>query len=155
MRITIENRQRTLPIRAKQLRTVAETILNALEYPASELAITIVGDRRIRILNRQYLGKDRPTNVISFALNEGEFSGLNPDVLGDVVISAATAAREAAEAEIPYFERLSFLLLHGILHLVGYDHERSGPTEAARMEEQEQELFALLRKSGRLEEPPA
>ena len=134
---------------------MAETILNALEYPASELAITIVGDRRIRILNRQYLGKDRPTNVISFALNEGEFSGLNPDVLGDVVISAATAAREAAEAEIPYFERLSFLLLHGILHLVGYDHERSGPTEAARMEEQEQELFALLRKSGRLEEPPA
>jgi probable rRNA maturation factor len=134
---------------------VAETILNALECPASELAITIVGDRRIRMLNRQYLGKDRPTNVISFALNEGECSGLNPDVLGDVVISAATAAREAAEGEVPFFERLSFLLLHGILHLVGYDHERSGPEEAARMEEKERELFALLRGTGLLEEPSA
>ena len=134
---------------------VAETILNALACPDSELAITIVGDGRIRMLNRQYLGKDRPTNVISFALNEGECSGLNPDVLGDVVISAATASREATEGEIPFFERLSFLLLHGILHLVGYDHERSGPDEAARMEEKEQELFALLRRTGCLEEPPA
>ena len=134
---------------------MAETILNALGCPDSELAITIVGDRRIRMLNRQYLGKDRPTNVISFALNEGECSGLNPDVLGDVVISAATAALEADEGEVPFFERLAFLLLHGILHLVGYDHERSGPEEAARMEEKEQELFALLRKTGRLEEPTA
>ena len=97
---------------------MAETILNALECPASELAITIVGDRRIRMLNRQYLGKDRPTNVISFALNEGECSGLNPDVLGDVVISAATAAREAAEGELSFVERLSFLLLHGIHELI-------------------------------------
>ncbi len=121
--------------------------------PASELAITIVGDRRIRRINREYLGKDRPTNVISFALNEGEFSGLNPDVLGDVVISASTAAREAEEGELPFFERLSFLLLHGILHLVGYDHERSGPEEALRMEEKEQELFTLLRETGRLEAP--
>jgi probable rRNA maturation factor len=126
-----------------------------LGCPDSELAITIVGDGQIRVLNRQYLGKDRPTNVISFALNEGECSGLNPDVLGDVVISAATAAREATEGEIPFFERLSFLLLHGILHLAGYDHERSGPDEAARMEEKEQELFALLRRTGCLEEPPA
>ena len=112
-----------------------------------------MGDRRIRRINREYLGKDRPTNVISFALNEGEFSGLNPDVLGDVVISASTAAREAEEGELPFFERLSFLLLHGILHLVGYDHERSGPEEALRMEEKEQELFTLLRETGRLEAP--
>jgi len=116
------------------------------------LAITVVGDRSIRTLNRDYLGKDCPTNVISFAMNEGECSGVNPDVLGDVVISAATAEREAAEAEIPFFHRLSFLLLHGILHLAGYDHERSGPEEAARMEEKERELFALISQSGCLEE---
>lgn len=123
--------------------------------PASELAVTIVGDRRIRMLNRQYLGKDRPTNVISFAMNEGECSGVNPEVLGDVVISAATAAREAAEEGIPFFERLSFLLLHGILHLVGYDHERSGDAAARRMAAKERELLALLRREGCLEEPPA
>ncbi len=131
---------------------VAETILNALGLPDSELAVTVVGDRSIRTLNRDYLGKDHPTNVISFAMNEGECSGLNPDVLGDVVISAATAEREALEAEIPFFHRLSFLLLHGILHLAGYDHERSGQEEAARMEDKEAELFALLVEGGCLEE---
>jgi len=130
-------------------------ILNALGFPDKELAVTIVGDGRIRALNRQYLGKDRPTNVISFALNEGEFSGINPEVLGDVVISAATAAREADEGDIPCFQRLVFLLLHGILHLVGYDHERSGPEEAVRMEEKEREIFDLLRRNGCLEELPA
>ena len=154
-RITIENRQRTLKIPTQRLRTMAVTVLDALGCPDSELAVTIVGDRSIRTLNRQYLGKDRPTNVISFAMNEGECSGLNPEVLGDVVISAATAAREAAEGELLFVERLSFLLLHGILHLVGYDHERSGPEEAVRMEEKERELFDLLRMNGYLEEPRA
>ena len=131
---------------------MAETILNVLGLPDSELAVTVVSDRGIRDLNRDFLGKDRPTNVISFALNEGECSGINPNVLGDVVISATTANREAVEAGIPFDERLTFLLLHGILHLVGYDHERSGPEEAERMESKEQELFALLREYGRLEE---
>jgi len=119
--------------------------------PDSELAITIVGDRGIRSINRQYLSKDWPTNVISFAMNEGECSGLNPQVLGDVVISAATAAREAAEGGMPFFDRLAFLLLHGMLHLMGFDHERSGPEAAVLMEEKERELFALLRDRGLLE----
>jgi probable rRNA maturation factor len=99
-------------------------------------------------------GVSKPlTDVISFPMNEGECSGLNPNVLGDVVISAATAEREAAEAKLPFFQRLSFLLLHGMLHLAGYDHERSGPEEAVRMEDKERELFALLMEGGCLEEP--
>lgn len=134
------------------MRAAAEKILNALGLPDSELAVTVVGDRSIRILNRDYLGKDRPTNVISFALNEGECSGINPSVLGDVVVSAATAAREAAEAGISFTERLHLLLLHGILHLAGYDHERSGPEEAERMERRELEIANLLREAGCLEE---
>lgn len=134
---------------------MAAAVLEILGYPDCELAVTIVGDRSIRAINCQYLGKDRPTNVISFALNEGEFSGLNPDVLGDVVISAATTAREAAEGDIPFFERLAFLLLHGILHLVGFDHERSGSDAATRMEAKEREIFELLRIRGLLEDAPA
>ncbi len=116
----------------------------------SELSISIVGDRSIRRINRDYLQKDGPTNVISFSLQEGEFGGVNPDALGDVVISADTAAREAIEAEISFEERLFFLLMHGILHLTGYDHERSGDAEAHRMEVKEQELFAMLRGEGLL-----
>lgn len=114
---------------------------------ATELSISIVGDRAIHRLNRDYLGKDRPTNVISFSLQEGEFGHLSP-ALGDVVISADTAAREADEGGIETWERVVFLLLHGILHLCGYDHERSGEAEARRMHKKEQELYALLQSSG-------
>ena len=91
MKIAIANRQRRLPVRTKSLRKVAERILNVLGYPDSELSVAIVGDRTIRRLNRDYLGRDKPTNVISFAMQEGDFAGLNPMVLGDVVISADTA----------------------------------------------------------------
>ena len=114
----------------------------------TELSITITGDRSIHRLNHQYLGKDRPTNVISFSLQEGEFGGVTPHALGDVVISADTAAREAVEGDWTAYERLIFLLLHGILHLTGYDHERSGEAEARRMERKEQEIWKLLQQEG-------
>jgi probable rRNA maturation factor len=130
---------------------VAARILNDLACPEeSELSISIVGDRSIRIINRDYLGKDRPTNVISFSLQEGEYAGITPHMLGDVIISADTAFREAEQAEMQLFERLCFLLMHGILHLCGYDHERSGEDEAARMEKKEKELFRILKKEGLL-----
>jgi probable rRNA maturation factor len=112
-----------------------------------------VGDRSIRIINREYLSKDRPTNVISFSLQEGECLGGNPYALGDVIISADTAAREAEEGGMEFFERLSFLLLHGILHLNGYDHERSGEAEAEKMQQKEQQLFRTLKKEGLLSPP--
>jgi probable rRNA maturation factor len=117
-----------------------------LGFPDSELSVVVVGDRTIRRLNREYLGRDKPTNVISFAMQEGDFPGLNPLVLGDVAISADTAAREAEEGGIGFESRLTFLLLHGILHLAGFDHERSGEAEARKMEAKEQELFGLLQR---------
>jgi probable rRNA maturation factor len=123
-------------------------ILNALGYPDAELSLTITGDAGIRRVNRAYLAKDRPTNVISFAMQEGEFSGLNPGLLGDVIVSADTASREAADGGSPFFQRLVFLILHGILHIVGYDHERSGEAEARRMEIREREIFTLLLREG-------
>jgi probable rRNA maturation factor len=119
-----------------------------LELPDSELSIAIVGDLSIRRLNRDYLGRDKSTNVISFSMQEGDYPDLNPQLLGDVVISADTAAREADEGGVSFNARLTFLLLHGILHLAGYDHERSGEVEAARMEKKERELFELLVNEG-------
>jgi probable rRNA maturation factor len=116
----------------------------------TELSVSIIGDRAMRIINRDYLQRDRSTNVISFSLQEGECSGVNPHALGDVIISADTAAREAEEGELLFFERLSFLLLHGILHLCGYDHERSGEDEAVKMQEKEQQLFKILKMEGLL-----
>ena len=137
-----------MPVAKTQLRKVAQRILDALGCPEAELSISIVGDRAIRVLNREYLGRDKATNVISFAMQEGEFGSVNPDLLGDVVVSVDTAAREAEEGGETFLSRLYFLVLHGILHITGYDHERSGAAEAARMEAKEREIFALLVEEG-------
>lgn len=131
------------------MKKVAEKILSVLGCPEeTELSVSIVSDTAIRRINRDYLSKDRPTNVISFSLQEGDYAGITPHALGDVIISADTALREAVEGEIEHLERLCFLLMHGILHLCGYDHERSGETEAAKMEKKEKELFRILKKEG-------
>jgi probable rRNA maturation factor len=133
------------------IKKVAKRILSALACPeGTEVSVSIVGDRTIRRINRDYLAKDRPTNVISFSLQEGEYSGVNPLALGDVIISADTAHQEAELGGISFFERICFLLLHGILHLRGFDHERSGAAEAQRMEKMERELFRILKKDGLL-----
>ena len=151
MLVMLNNRQKRHRLRNRQLKKVAERILGALECPdGTELSISIVGDRSIRAINSEYLAQDCPTNVISFSLQEGDYGGVNPDALGDVVISADTAAREAEDSGIDFFERLSFLLLHGILHLNGYDHERSGETAARKMRRKERQLFRILKEEGLL-----
>lgn len=116
-----------------------------MEFPDGELSLLIVDNDQIQQINRDYLDRDRPTNVISFAMQEGEGGGVQPQLLGDVVISAERAAEDAAEADIPFEHELVFLLLHGILHLLGYDHERGTEDQAVEMEEKEREIFALLR----------
>lgn len=108
------------------------------------MSILIVDNAAIREINRDYLQRDRPTNVISFAMQEGEGGGIQPYLLGDVVISAERAAEDAAAAKIPFEHELIFLLLHGILHLLGFDHERGSEEQAAEMEARERELFAAL-----------
>jgi len=88
-------------------------------------------------------------------MQEGEGSGVQPDLLGDIVISADTAERDAVEAGLPFESELFFLLLHGILHLLGYDHERGTEEEARRMEAREREIFDLIRSEFLIESPPA
>ena len=79
-------------------------------------------------------------------MQEGEGGGVQPDLLGDVVISAETAARDAFEAQNSFESELYFLLLHGILHLLGYDHERGTEEDAKLMEAREREVFTLIRE---------
>ena len=146
MKIQIENRQRKLKILKRPLRKIATRILNASGFPDGELSLLIVDNEGIRQINRDYLDRDRPTNVISFAMQEGEGGGVQPQLLGDVVISAERAAEDAREAGIPFEHELAFLLLHGILHLLGYDHERGSAADAALMEAREREIFALIER---------
>ena len=112
-------------------------------YPEAELSILLVDDQEIAEINRQYLGRQGPTNVISFPQNEGEDSDLNPEMLGDVVVSVETAAREAEAAGMGLDWALDRLIVHGILHLTGYDHE-SPEADAEEMEAKEAEMMGLL-----------
>lgn len=125
---------------------MAQRILSASGCPKAELSILLVDDAQIQVVNRDYLQRDKPTNVISFAMQEGEGSGIQPNLLGDIVISTETAARDAEEAGLPFESELYFLLVHGILHLLGFDHERGSEADAQQMEAREQELFSLLKE---------
>jgi probable rRNA maturation factor len=115
---------------------MAERILSDLGCHDYELSIVLLDDDDIQQLNRDYLSRDYPTNVLSFPMGEGS-------LLGDVVISTETAQREARESGITLDEELGVLLVHGILHLLGYDHEGL-PEEAVRMESKEQEVLIRL-----------
>ncbi len=105
--------------------------------------MVLVDDLQIAALNSEFLDRKGPTNVIAFPMREGSFAGLNPNLLGDVVISADTAGREAEEAGMGLKERLDQLLVHGILHLCGYDHENDR-TEARRMAAKSRQLMKAI-----------
>ena len=145
MDIQIDNQQTKQPIKEEAIQKKARDILSALDCPDGELSILLVDDQRIAELNQMYLHHTGPTNVISFPMREGDFGDINPQVLGDVVISMDTCAREAQDADIPMETRLDQLLIHGILHLLGYDHVHS-ESEARVMEAKSDELLALLEK---------
>ena len=117
-------------VRRAQLAWRAEAMLEALDLEDSELSILLCDDASIRELNREYRGKDKPTDVLAFPMWEGAEPSPNRELLGDVVISIPTATRQAAERDRPIIAEVTFLLAHGILHLVGYDHQ-------TRREEQE------------------
>ncbi len=97
------------------------------------------------LYNQEYLNREGPTNVIAFPMQEGEFAHVTPYLLGDVVLSLDTAGREAEEMGIGLSLRVDELLVHGILHLMGYDHENS-EAEARRMEEKSGALTSLIRE---------
>ena len=111
----------------------------------TELSLLLVDDGLIREFNKTYLKRDCSTNVISFSMREGEFSYINPQLLGDVILSVETAYRDAEAEGIDFMDEVEFLAIHGLLHLLGYEHENTTAREARRMKTRERELFSLLR----------
>jgi probable rRNA maturation factor len=118
-------------------------LLETLNCQTCDLSVLIVDDVRSRRLNARYRGIDRPTDVLAFAMREGPFADLQAQVLGDVVISAETALRQARARRHSLAEELTRLLIHGTLHLLGYDHEVS-PADARLMRAKERELWRLV-----------
>jgi len=135
-----EKIKRRLP--TSRIRAITKRLLNDLECEQCELSILFTDDVEIAELNRSYRKKPKPTDVLSFAALESAHGA--EDVLGDVVISVDTAARQAKERGLKLEEEILRLLIHGVLHLLGYDHEKVPKREAVRMRRKEDELYELL-----------
>ncbi len=116
-------------ISAATVKRRAEKMLAALALPGAELSVALVDDATIHALNRDYRGKDKPTDVLAFAMEEGEptpaprGAGPAPRVLGDVIVSIDTAGKQARKRRRALLDEVTMLLAHGLLHLLGYDHE--------------------------------
>lgn len=146
MGIYLSNRQKSLPIKTANLRRRLARLLKELGLSEADLSVTVTDDATIREINREYRGVDAPTNVLAFALEEGEPLPGAPRVLGDIVISAETIQREAPPLGYTDGEMFYFYLVHGLLHLIGHDHEQ-GPEEAARQEAETERLWNLINHS--------
>jgi len=146
------------------LAAVAERVLDLLLCAECELSVLLVGDAAIRDLNRTWRGIDAPTDVLSFSQLEDEDAGeahahprgarpaglsrfASGEQLGDIVISIETARRQAEEGGWTLEEELNRLLIHGVLHLLGHEHEHGGPA-AARMRSEESRLSGALIAAG-------
>jgi probable rRNA maturation factor len=121
---------------------LAERVLAILDLSDAELSIVLCDDGFIQPLNRDYRGKDRPTDVLSFPQREGEEADPDDPVLGDIVLSVERARAQAAERGHSLDTELRILVVHSVLHLLGYDHEDD--TDAERMEAEERRILALL-----------
>lgn len=149
MTILIENRQKKITLNRRQIRSSLVRLLKRLGLEDRELSLLLVDNEEIREFNRFYLGRDYPTNVISFAMSEGAFGNVNPQLLGDIIVSVETAMSEGEISGLSLKESLDFLMIHGLLHLLDYDHESGDAQEARRMQDKEEELFLYLNRKHR------
>jgi len=146
--ILIKNQQRKIAIDLEKLKTDVQQILAALKYEDFDLGILITTNATIRKYNRDFRHKDKPTDILSFpahpALQAGKRIKVHSDDdknLGDLIISAEYVAKDAAKLNVTLAERLEVLLVHGICHLLGYDHIEDADWRRMRAKE-----AALLKK---------
>ncbi|HEX3972436.1 MAG TPA: rRNA maturation RNase YbeY [Stellaceae bacterium] len=135
--------KRALPTAASIARKAAVAALaqSGKKIGAAELSLVLADDATVQELNARWRGKDAPTNVLAFASDEPAAKG-QPVLLGDVVLAYQTVAREAKEQKKRLADHLRHLVIHGVLHLLGYDHIK--PTPAKRMEALETRILASL-----------
>jgi probable rRNA maturation factor len=138
--IHYRNEVRGSGVDARALKATMRTLLRAVDEADAEISITLVDDAAIRAINREHRGKDKPTDVLSFPLEPEPFA--QERLLGDIVISIDTARRQAADYDAPLQRELYRLMIHGLLHVLGHDHEAAD--ERAVMEAEERRLAAAI-----------
>jgi len=116
------------------------TLMKAVNHAGGAISLSFVDDVAIRAINREHRGKDKPTDVLSFPLEPEPFA--HEQLLGDIVISVDTARRQASDYDAPLQNEIYRLMIHGLLHVLGHDHEE--PDERARMEAEERRLAEII-----------
>ena len=139
--VEVVNRQRKLPIDCEHWQAFGAKAIRVLPTRASEATVVFVSDRRMRELNRVWRGKRGTTDVLSFSTGSEEFDNPAGTNLGDVVISVEQAARQAKDSHLSFDEEIAQLILHGLIHLCGYDHS----TDKGEMNRLELRLRRKLR----------
>ena len=139
MSISVEvvNRQKAVRVAAAWLEKVARKAIASLEIEAAEITVAIVDDAEISALHEQWMGLPDPTDVLTFDL-----SGCDGDFSGDIAVSAETATRVAREVGWPTREELAYYVVHGLLHLAGFDD--GTPGERRRMRRKEREVMEAI-----------
>ena len=151
MEIYIKNLQKSTRLHTQRIRRDLVKALRLLGLSQAELSVVFVNSERMKRLNTRYRGVDRSTDVLSFPLSDGRQSMIskNPNTapfpLGDIVICVPKTLLQAKEYGIPFYEETQRLLVHGLLHLAGYDHEVS-EYQKRKMEKKERELLDALKK---------
>ncbi len=135
---------------ARAVRTAVEATLAHADAATREVSVLLTDDREIHALNRDYRGKDKPTDVLAFALDEGEGP---PGLLGDVVISVERAVIQARARRVTLDHELELLAVHGTLHLLGHDHAE--PEEARRMRAETRSIRRALARAREAARDPA
>lgn len=144
MTILIKNTLKRRGTSTAHIRSGLRRLLALTGQRSAEVSVLLVGDGAMRTLNRRYRDRDRSTDVLSFPMREGAHARVQPHILGDIVICLPAAWRQARAAGETLRSEVDRLLVHGLLHLLGYDHER-GRAEARRMEARERRLREALR----------
>ena len=144
MSILISNQQEEVKLNLSRIKREINKILKSLACSNSEISILFTSDEHIKNLNKTYRKKNRPTDVLAFSQNEGDSPGINTNILGDVVVSTDTAKRQADERSHSVEKEIFILLIHGILHLLGFDHEKE-KKDLKKMQSKEKELLTLIK----------
>ena len=147
MAIWFRTHLRRFSVRTNTIRLVAQSILVQAGHPTAQLSLSLVGKTRMRSLNRKYRGRDYPTDVLAFPM--GSMAEQTDVFLGDVVICLPVAIGQASRFGNSADQEILRLLIHGTLHLLGYDHEQS-PREATRMQRKERTIVQKLSPIPRL-----
>jgi probable rRNA maturation factor len=135
MAVHYRNAVRGSGVDGRRLVATAKRLLDAVGRDDASLSVALMNDAAVRALNREYCGKDKATDVLSFPLDDGPAVDGGERLLGDVVISVDTAQRQADDYDAPLQRELDRLLIHGILHLLGHDHVRADERRAMEREE--------------------